>query len=270
MDKFTLTEMLKKSKPVERVSFIQEKCLDKRVLDLGCIRHSADYALKDQNWLHKKIKLVANELIGIDYLSGEVEKLNAAGYHIIARDATKPLNIKGKFDVIVAGDLIEHLVNFEGFFENCQRLLKDGGIIIISTPNPFYAELFHFLSFKHNFLINPEHTCWIDPQALLQLTERFGYLISEIHYIKESFKIKNLILETSNHRYDILSEKWTPESLKKKIKRKIFGIFFQVFYVPFKIIIRSNTILVKYSDYLAVLVKKNNENHAACSIARII
>jgi 2-polyprenyl-3-methyl-5-hydroxy-6-metoxy-1,4-benzoquinol methylase len=253
MDKFTLSHMLKKSNAICRAAFIRQKCFGKRVLDLGCICHSVEYALKDQEWLHKNIKSVASELIGVDYLPTEVDRLNTMGYNIVFADVTKPLDIEGKFDVIVAADIIEHLLNFEGFFSNIQRLLKDDGIIIITTPNPFYAELFHFVTFKQNFLNNPEHTCWIDPYTLSQLVERFGYTIKEMHYIKDSYKIKNLIIETSYHRYEILTARWSNDFLMMKIIRKTIGIVFQSFYIPFKLATGSYSKLVRHSDYLAVL-----------------
>ncbi len=253
MDRFEFSRILKKSRPVCRGFFIQEKCRGKRVLDLGCIRHSADFAIQDRNWLHNKIRSVAAETVGVDILAQEVNRLNENGYDIVFADVTKPLNINGQFDVIVAGDLIEHLVNFEGFFLNCRRLLKKEGILIISTPNPFYAELYGFLVFKRRFLINPEHTCWIDPQALLQLAARFGYIIDEIHYLKNSFRIKHLILENKSHCYDILKDKWHRDSTGKKALRKIIGVVFEAFYLFFKLISNGNSALVKYSDYLAVI-----------------
>lgn len=39
------------------------------------------------------------------------------------------------FDVIVAGELIEHLFNPTRFLRDCYRILKDKGILIITTPN---------------------------------------------------------------------------------------------------------------------------------------
>ena len=51
--------------------------LPKNVLDIGCIRHSAEFAVSDPNWLHKKISTAASRTLGVDYLPDEVEKLRA-------------------------------------------------------------------------------------------------------------------------------------------------------------------------------------------------
>ncbi len=92
-------------------------------MDLGCVRHDASFA-NNPNWLHNKIRNVAQNVVGIGFLARDVEKLRNLGYNIIYGDVTKPLNLSEQFDVIVAGDLIEHLSNFEGFFMNCTTFLK--------------------------------------------------------------------------------------------------------------------------------------------------
>jgi len=224
---------------------------------LGCIRHSADFSLRDPNWLHKKIKHVAQKTVGLDYLSAEIDIVKNAGYDIIWGDITKPINLEETFDVIVAGDLLEHLTNFEGFFDNCSRLLKKEGSLIITTPNPFYIDEFFFVALKRSYLINPEHTCWIDPQALSQLGARFGYQIQEIYFIRESWQLSNLICETPHRPYDILHGVWENDTMTFKLIRKVLGIMFNVFYTPWKLLTGMNSKLIKYSDYLAVLKKQD-------------
>jgi SAM-dependent methyltransferase len=256
VDKFVLAEKIRNSKPISREAFIREKCRSKAVLDLGCVRHSADFAMKDSAWLHKKIKEVAGKAVGVDYLPCEVEKLRKAGYDVICGDVTKPLDIEGRFDVIVAGDLIEHLTNFDGFFENCKRLLKPDGILIISTANPFYSGEFHYVAFKRNFLVNPEHTCWIDPQCLAQLSGRFGFQIEEIYYVKDSWRLGSVISETSDHRYDIHKDCWSNDSSAFKLFRVLGGKMLDIFYAPYRFICGTGSALVRHSDYIVVLKRR--------------
>ncbi|MGF1738410.1 class I SAM-dependent methyltransferase [Photobacterium satsumensis] len=40
-----------------------------------------------------------------------------------------------RFDVITAIEIVEHLENTRAFIQNCQRLLKPGGVLFLSTPN---------------------------------------------------------------------------------------------------------------------------------------
>jgi 2-polyprenyl-3-methyl-5-hydroxy-6-metoxy-1,4-benzoquinol methylase len=259
MTKFDLSRLLMKSKPIDsKIEYILKECKNRKVLDLGCIRHSADFALNDPNWLHKKIIDVADHVVGVDYLSDEIEILQKYGFNIMYGDVTLPLNIESKFDIIVAGDLIEHLTNFDGFFKNCQNLLEQNGKIIITTPNPFFIDEFFYVALKRNFLINPEHTCWIDPQSLLQLISRFNFRIEHVAFIKHSWELKNLIPENKSMEYDILNGKWLNDTYTRKIYRMLLGFIFNMIFVPFKVIFGLNTKLVKYSDYI-FLITRNNE-----------
>lgn len=285
-DKFEIANMLKTSRPVAKDEFICDHCNGKKVLDLGCARHSAQYSLNDPEWLHLKIRNVAAAVLGVDYLPADVAKLAAEGYNIIYGDVTKPLSINELFDVIVAGDLIEHLTNFDGFFQNVLRLLKDDGILIISTPNPFYADLFMYCAYKKNVSVNPEHTCWIDPITLNQLIGRYGLDIEGIHYLKKSWDLKGYMFESEKCRYDILQGRWIVAgggngSAKDVIASRIFMSLRRIFrlneklrryallpglkiitafaidswYQPFKRLCGMNSKLVRYSDYIAVLRK---------------
>jgi len=253
MDKYELSHMLLELSPVDKITFIQDVCRNKEVLDLGCIRHNAEFATKDPRWVHQKIRDVASKVVGIDFLNEEVEKLQRLGYDIRFGDVTKSLPLNEQFDVIVAGDLIEHLTNFEGFFENCTRLLKKGGILIISTPNPFFSDEFHYVSYKRNFLINPEHTCWIDPLALSQLAHRFGFRITETHYLINPWNLGGIICERKGFEYDILNDRWSNNSFPTRLLRFLTAGAFGALYIPIKTLVLTNTKLVRYSDYISIL-----------------
>ena len=258
MERFYLSDLISKSQVIEKESFIKQKCKNKVVLDLGCIRHDASFA-NNPNWLHNEIKNVAKKVIGIDFLRDEVKKLQSLGYHILFGDVTKPLNFSEKFDVIVAGDLIEHLLNFEGFFKNCTDYLKKGGIVIITTPNPFYIDEFLYIALKKTYFVNPEHTCWMDPFTLNQLANRFNFKIQELHFIKKKWYLKDFINENPENFFDILKNKWIVKNRnkKKKIRRYFKEYLFMlvsIFYKRFTSVIMP---LTNYSDYLAVLKLKS-------------
>jgi len=251
--------MIYSSSDIEKESFIQQKCKNKNVLDLGCIRHDSSFST-NPNWLHNKIKNVADKVIGVDYLEGEVAKLQNLGYNIIYGDVTKPLNLSETFDIIIAGDLIEHLSNFEGFFKNCEKFLKKDGIIILSTPNPFYVGEFLYVALKNTYFVNPEHTCWIDPLTLSQLVKRFNFIIQELHFVRKKWHLESFISENQDYYYDILKEKWIERERLSKIKKIERICKLSILKIISKImspILSSRMKLVNYSDYIAVLKLKS-------------
>lgn len=195
------------SKPVSRIEVILDYCAKKDVLDIGCIDHSINKT-GAEHWLHGRIKKSADKLVGLDYLEKDVEEINKQGYKVICADATKPLGIKDRFDVIVVGNLIEHLSDFPGFFDNLRKHLKEDGVVLMSTANPFYEEQYFYSAFKNEVLINPEHTCWLDPVALDQLSARFGFNTEKVYWIKEGWPLSKVICNGDDKHYDVLSGRW--------------------------------------------------------------
>ncbi len=53
----------------------------------------------------------------------------------LAVENNKTLFADNSFDIIVAIEVFEHLFEINSFFQECDRLLKKDGILLISTPN---------------------------------------------------------------------------------------------------------------------------------------
>jgi SAM-dependent methyltransferase len=197
MDKFksvneyyTYLSTLKKSN--EKSQLICELCDGKEVLDIGCIDHSIDTALElGDNWLHKRIHNVAKSLTGIDILEKDAALLNAEGWDIIATDA-EHFKIDRKFDVVNTGDIIEHLTNIGGFLESIRLHLKEDGIVIITTPNPFNIEQFIKIMLSNTVGVNDQHTAWIDPRVMWETARRHNFIIADFYWIETRFKIINM------------------------------------------------------------------------------
>lgn len=79
--------------------------------------------------------LKGEELVGIDVEQENLDR--AVGYsRLIKADLEGKIGLPtGYFDTIVSQDTIEHLHNQKGFLAELHRLLKDGGTLIIGTPN---------------------------------------------------------------------------------------------------------------------------------------
>lgn len=160
------------------------QCIEKddTILDIGCVHHSADKEAGEEHWLHEELCHLSDNVVGLDYLEEEVEELNERGYDVLAGDA-ESFSIGRQFNVIVAGELIEHLSNPGKFFERVNEHLLSGGKMILTTPNPWYARRFLEAAIG-GINVNPEHTAWFDKQTLTELLNRYDLTVSEFRYVK--------------------------------------------------------------------------------------
>lgn len=85
----------------------------------------------------KKLK-IASEVIGADIFSFPLSNQQnpLIDKFIIANLETEDLDLPADyFDVIIAGDILEHLIDPWKVVEKMAKFLKNGGIFIVSVPN---------------------------------------------------------------------------------------------------------------------------------------
>ena len=153
----------------------------KKVLDCGGIDHD-NFALKHQRglWLHDLLVQYAASVLGVDILEDKVKEMNRRGYHFICQNV-ETLNLPEKFDVVVAGEIIEHLSNPGLFLQSIKAVLKEDGILILTTPN-VHAILRLLQVLLSGEAVHPEHTCWFSGKTLQQLLRLNGYQVRQLYW----------------------------------------------------------------------------------------
>lgn len=172
---------------LKKKDWILDNVKGKSVLDLGVVDHDVERALKnDEKWLHGQIKTQASSLIGVDILEDAVSKLNEAKYNVICADATK-IRLNERFDVVVCGDLIEHVHNPLDLLNTISYHLKDDGLALVSTPNALSVSRI-FNIWADGFTgVNTEHVLWFCPQTMYQLVSRSDLFISNFSWLKTDY-----------------------------------------------------------------------------------
>lgn len=145
------------------------------VLAVGCVKHSVDETNIDEEseFLLKSLAENAGDVVGVDIVEEEVEKLRQHGYEVYAADAQR-LDLDATFDKIVAGEVIEHLENPGQFLTRCKRHLNDGGEIVLTTPNPRRLQMLLWFLLDVDSPGNEEHTMWFDWFVMEELASRVG------------------------------------------------------------------------------------------------
>jgi len=148
-----------------------------RILDLGCVRHSAQRRTRGD--LHSQlVQRTDADVIGIDTAVEGVEAMRKNGYEVRTGDATA-FDFNEPFDAIVAGDIIEHLDRPGSMLECARRNLAPDGRLVLSTPN-VWCWFFTVQSLRGNVHCNTEHTCWYDSRTLTQLLNRKGFSVTDM------------------------------------------------------------------------------------------
>jgi 2-polyprenyl-3-methyl-5-hydroxy-6-metoxy-1,4-benzoquinol methylase len=125
--------------PVDRLAYIADRCRGKTVLDVGCLDETALLKRDTQHWLHGRIAAVARRVVGVDNSStipadGIVTAANAVIYRGDGVDIDPPVLQRADYDIIVAGEFVEHIENPIRFLRNLRQVFP-GRELIISTPN---------------------------------------------------------------------------------------------------------------------------------------
>lgn len=158
------------------------------VLDIGSINHSFERSNAAREWVFSFLEAHARSVVGIDTLAGEVAKARAAGHDIRHADAETYRHDQG-CDVVLAGDVIEHLSN-PGLFLDCARAnLRPGGRLVLATPNIYALSELYFVigGFTNDPPMHPEHSCGFTPKMLCSLCARYGFTLEAMHYVNIPF-----------------------------------------------------------------------------------
>lgn len=167
-----------REEPRDRFEFIRDACDGKRVVEVGCVDHDIK-ALNDPNWLHPKVAAVARECVGIDVNAEGIRTMAEAGFDVVVADITEgagPLAARCPFDVVVAGEVIEHLDCPRALLDFALVVLSPGGTLVVSTPNP-YAPWRVRAGHIRQVYENVDHVTYIFPSGMAELADRTGMIL---------------------------------------------------------------------------------------------
>ena len=165
---------------VDRVDWLVERCRGRRVIHVGF----ADAGCRDEQdqagrWLHARLTESASELVGLDADAASVDRAVSEGYEAYEADCTDRAAVEAlglaPAEVVVAGEVIEHVGSPGPFLEGLQPLCALGGRLIVTTPNAgglvnAAAALARGVEVNH-----PDHVVMFTWRTLTELMRRHGW-----------------------------------------------------------------------------------------------
>lgn len=149
---------------------LYERC---KLLDIGC------------GWDAKFLRTVEPFIgsgIGVDFKAPDIDTSKIKTISVTLTDKL-PFD-DSSFDVITMLAVMEHLENDVAILQECARLLRPGGAVLITVPSWYAKPVLEFLSFKLN-IINPDeiadHKRYYNRRDICRLGEVVDGLTLERH-----------------------------------------------------------------------------------------
>jgi methionine biosynthesis protein MetW len=152
----------------------------RRILDLGCSSGALGAALKARQ---------AAEVVGIeldpDYARDAGQRLD----RVVCADVESALaagDTLGRFDCVIAADVLEHLVDPWSALRRATELLEPGGTAVVSLPNVRYLLTFWRLLRGGRWPRDPAgpfdatHLRWFTPLDARELLEQAGLTVERM------------------------------------------------------------------------------------------
>jgi SAM-dependent methyltransferase len=186
----SIEQMNEKLELVQRVEFIKDACRGRKVLHLGCTNWPyTKEALENDSLLHLELNELAGELWGLDFDQSGLDILQEKGISYLYRadlEKLDDLELDETFDVIVAGEMIEHLNNPGLFLQGIQRFMNTDTTLIITTVNAYcgFRMLYYALRGKGGTAepVHPDHVAYYSYSTLNLLLTRAGLEVSKFMF----------------------------------------------------------------------------------------
>ncbi len=160
---FLLERLAAASRSIDRVP---------RVLDLGC----------GEGHFATALVRAGAEVVAIEVAEEPLRRLRARHPDLDARlvepEASLPLE-DASFDVVWAGELIEHLADTSQWLSEVRRVLRSGGMVLLSTPDHGLLSRLRLAlgrkAFEAHFDPRSDHLRFYTRRALAVLLADFGF-----------------------------------------------------------------------------------------------
>ena len=179
--------MKNKIEMVQRIDFIKKACEGKKVLHLGCTNYPyTEIAIAENVHLHLQLEKIAGKLYGFDFDQAGIDILEKYGVKNLYRADLEKLEevpLDETFDVIVAGEMIEHLNNPGLFLQGIKRFMNSQTKLIITTINAYSGMRYwqYFLRGKGGSMepVHPDHVAYYSYSTLKLIVERQDFKVKD-------------------------------------------------------------------------------------------
>jgi len=179
LSQLEMMHRLPQAEIVDRIEYICTAADQHRVIHVGFVDAGFETMQHESGtWLHAHLARYAKSLVGLDVDAAGVRTARELGYEAYAVDCTRADAVRElglePAEVIIAGEVIEHVDDPGLFLDAMQALLADDGVLVLTTPNA--SGLLNVAALLAGYEINhPDHVTRFTWLTLTNLLKRRGF-----------------------------------------------------------------------------------------------
>ena len=169
---------------MDRLSLLESLVEGKRVIHLGFADHLEVIPGKraDGSWLHERLMARSERCAGVDlnqttvdWIRSELGIKDVYVCDLLAEGLPGELQDES-WDLVVMGELIEHLPDPIGFLSAIRRAVPNAALLV-TAPNAWNIEVVRRVLARSE-VINTDHQTWYSPFTLAKQLTRAGYQVN--------------------------------------------------------------------------------------------
>jgi 2-polyprenyl-6-hydroxyphenyl methylase/3-demethylubiquinone-9 3-methyltransferase len=157
---------------LRRAFLLEHVQAGERVLDVGC----------GEGHLAAELARAGAEVVGIEVAAEPLRRARLRHPELdlrqVAAEGAWPL-VDASFDVVWAGEVIEHVADTAGWLSEVRRVLRSGGGLLLSTPDHGRLRMLWWAlaprAFDAHFDPRADHLRFYTSRTLTELLEQFGF-----------------------------------------------------------------------------------------------
>ena len=175
---------------IQRVDYLIGMCRGRSVLHLGCTDWPyTQQRLEQGNLLHLELQRHAASIYGVDGDQEGLALLTKEGvanlYHGDLESLDK-VSLGCTFDIILAGEVIEHMSNPGLFLRGVRRFMRHDSVLVITTVNAYCGfRMFRYAVRGHGGRaepVHPDHVAYYSYATLTHLLAREKMAVRQFYF----------------------------------------------------------------------------------------
>jgi SAM-dependent methyltransferase len=173
-----------------------------RVLEIGCsVGHVTEHLVA-----------AGNTVVGVEIDAEAAAEASAwaTNVHVLDLDTRQLSAVEsGRFDVIMLGDVIEHLRDPLATMRDLLTLLDDDGRLIVSVPNVSHIDVRLMLlegtwAYQRDGLLDDTHLRWFTRDSLRRLLDALGFTARRVERVRHGAGASGLPVTPGLHSPEVI------------------------------------------------------------------